>query len=399
LSDITERKRADQEKEKLRSQFLQAQKMESVGRLAGGVAHDFNNMLQAILGHSEMASMTLEEDHPVQRHVKQIQNAAQRSAAVVSQLLAFARKQAVSPRALDLNDTVPAMLKMLRRLIGEDIDLAWMPGHQLRKVMIDPSQVDQILVNLAVNARDAIAGVGKIVIETRNMMLDEAYCAEHPECVPGEYVQLAVGDNGAGMSKEVLDQLFEPFFTTKEPGKGTGLGLSTIYGIVKQNNGCIEVQSEPGKGSSFKVYLPALGLEAHKERERGEPQSFQGGTETILLVEDEETIRDATHALLERLGYRVLSAKTPNGALRLVDEHSGDIDLLITDVVMPEMNGLELAERISGLRPGIKSLFISGYTADVIAHHGVLDMGANFIQKPFSLMALAVKVREALDKV
>jgi len=264
--------------------------------------------------------------------------------------------------------------------------------------MIDPSQVDQIVVNLVVNARDAIAGVGEIVIETRNIRLGEVYCVEHPECVPGEYVQLMVSDNGAGMSKEVLDQLFEPFFTTKEPGKGTGLGLSTIYGVVKQNNGCIGVQSEPGKGASFKVYLPALELEALEKTEGEQSQALQGGMETILLVEDEETIRDATHALLERLGYRVLSAKTPYGALRLVAEHSGDIDLLITDVVMPEMNGLDLAGRLSGLRPGVKILFMSGYTADVIAHHGVLDKGVNFIQKPFSLVALAAKVREVLDK-
>jgi two-component system, cell cycle sensor histidine kinase and response regulator CckA len=396
--DISERKRVEEEKERLHSQLLQAQKMESVGRLAGGVAHDFNNMLQAILGHAEMASMTLEEDHFIQKDLKQIRDSAQRSATVVSQLLAFARKQTVSPKVLDLNNTVSAMLKMLQSLIGEDIDLAWVPGHQLRRVKIDPSQVDQILVNLVVNARDAIAGVGRITIETRNALLDESYCSEHAECVPGEYVQLAVSDNGAGMSEEVLGQLFEPFFTTKEPGKGTGLGLSTIYGIVKQNNGFIEVQSEPGNGASFRVYLPRFELEATELRAVAPSEPLQVGTETVLLVEDEEAIRDVAGTLLERLGYTVLSAKTPSRAIHLAEQHTGNIHLLITDVVMPEMNGRDLAERINGLRPGIKHLFMSGYSANVVAHHGILDKGVSFIQKPFSTKDIAAKIREALDK-
>jgi len=395
--DITENIRAEEEKARLNAQLLQAQKMESVGRLAGGVAHDSNNMLQAILGHAELTSMTLEQNHPAQRHLKKIQAAAERSATVVRQLLAFARKQAVSPRALDLNDTVSAMLKMVRRLVGEDIDLAWMPGHQLWKVMMDPSQVDQILVNLVVNARDAIAGVGKIVVETRNMLLDESYCMEHPECIPGEYVLLGVTDNGTGMGKEILDHLFEPFFTTKEPGKGTGLGLSTIYGIVKQNNGCIEVTSRPGKGTTFSVYLPAFKTVTEEENEGIRSQAMQGGLETILLVEDEEMIREATHGMLEKLGYKVLSAHTPSHAIGLAKEHLGKIDLLITDVVMPEMNGRDLAERLSKQIPGMKHLFMSGYTADVIAHQGITEKRGNFIQKPFSLDALAAEVRKLLD--
>jgi len=397
--DITESIRTEEEKARLNAQLLQAQKMESVGRLAGGVAHDFNNMLQAMLGHAQLTSMTLEQDHPAQRNLKKIQAAAERSATVVRQLLAFARKQAVNPIPLDLNDTVSAMLKMVRRLVGEDIDLAWMPGHPLWKVMMDPSQVDQILVNLVVNARDAIEGVGKITVETRNMLLDETYCADHPECIPGDYVSLAVTDNGAGMSQEVLDQLFEPFFTTKEPGKGTGLGLSTIYGIVKQNNGCIEVNSQPGKGAIFRVYLPAFEPDAIEEREERTSQALKQGAETILLVEDEGMIRDAMHTLLEQLGYKVFSAKAPSLAIRQAEKNAEKIDLLITDVVMPEMNGRELAERLNRLRPGMKTLFMSGYTSDVIAQQGVLEKRNNFIQKPFSLDALAAKVREVLDRV
>ena len=393
-----EHKRSEEEKERLQAQLLQAQKMETVGRLAGGVAHDFNNMLQAILGHAEIASMMLEEDHLAQKHLKRVQHSAQRSANVVSQLLAFARKQTVSPKVLDLNDTVSGMLKMLKRLIGEDIDLAWVPSHQLWKVKIDPTQVDQILVNLVVNARDAIVGVGRITIETRKVVLDDSYCAEHPECIPGEYAQLAVSDNGAGMSQEVLTKLFEPFFTTKEVGKGTGLGLSTVYGIVKQNNGFIEVNSEPGKGTTFKIKLPRFEAEVADVQPESKEEPVRGGTETVLLVEDEELILDIVRQALEGLGYRVLVARKPSRAIQIAGEQSGDIHLLMTDVVMPEMNGRELAERISAIKPGLKFLYMSGYTANVIAHHGVLDEGLNFIHKPFSVKDLSRKVREALDK-
>ncbi|PKN61329.1 MAG: hypothetical protein CVU57_29945 [Deltaproteobacteria bacterium HGW-Deltaproteobacteria-15] len=395
--DVTERIEAEEKLRLLQAQLLQAQKMESVGRLAGGVAHDFNNMLQAIIGNAEMAVMNAGENDPLQRHLQQILDSAQRSASVVRQLLAFARKQTASPKVLDLNDTVSAMLKMLQRLVGEDIDMIWIPGHKLWRVKIDPSQIDQILANLVVNARDAIAGAGKVTIETDNAMLDEVYCSAHKGVAPGEYVQLMVSDDGTGMTEEILEHLFEPFFTTKEPGRGTGLGLSTIYGIVKQNNGFVNVYSEPGEGTTFKIYLPRFATTVMEAREKSEYQSPRGGTETVLIVEDEESILDIGREILNRLGYTVLSARTPSHALRLAGEHTGDIQLLITDVVMPEMNGKELADRIVSIKPGLKCLYMSGYTANVIAHHGFLDEGVHFINKPFSLRDLAAKVREVLD--
>jgi two-component system cell cycle sensor histidine kinase/response regulator CckA len=398
MSDITEHKRVEEEKEKLQTKLNEARKMELVGRLAGGVAHDFNNMLQVIIGHVELA---LEETHsadPRYLDLQEIQKAALRSADLTRQLLAFARNQTASPRVLDLNDTVVGMIKMPRRLIGEDIDLAWKPGQDLWKVKIDPSQIDQILANLVVNARDAIAGVGKVTIETANMRLDDSYYADHQGFVPGEYVLLAVSDTGAGMNQEVLAHLFEPFFTTKEVGKGTGLGLATVYGIVTQNQGFVDVYSQPGQGTAFRIYFPRLGGETvamKTETVTGEPP---GGTETVLIVEDEEAIMKLGKRLLERLGYTVLTANTPGQALRLVGEHAGDIHLLITDVVMPEMNGRELAERLSPLKPGMQCLFMSGYTANALAHHGVLDEDLRLIQKPFLLKDLAAKVREVLDR-
>jgi CheY-like chemotaxis protein len=324
--------------------------------------------------------------------------AVQHSAVLVRQLLGFARKQMVSPKVLDLNFTVSGMIEMLRRLIGEDIDLTWMPGHDLRQVKIDPSQIDQILANLVVNARDAILGVGQVTIETDNATLDEAYCARHAGCVPGQYVLLAVSDHGVGMSKEVLEHLFEPFFTTKEIGKGTGLGLSTIYGIVKQNEGFINVYSEPGKGTTVRIYLPRFEAGGIAVTEGTKSQTPQGGTETVLLVEDEASILKVGRAMLERLGYKVLAAGRPSEAIRLAAEHAGPIHLVLTDVVMPEMNGKELAARLSSIYPDLKSLYMSGYTANVIAHHGVLDKGVSMIQKPFSLRDLATKVRDALNK-
>ena len=383
---------------KLETQFLQAQKMESVGRLAGGVAHDFNNMLGVIIGHAEMAMMQVSTSEPLHQSLQEIRNAAQRSADLTRQLLAFARKQTVQPQVLDLNDTVAGMLKMLQRLIGEDIDLVWMPGHDLWKVKIDPSQIDQILANLAVNARDAIAGVGKLTIETDNVVLDDGTIAlTIRNCVSGEYVLLAVSDNGCGMDKETLAHIFEPFFTTKGVGEGTGLGLATVYGIVKQNDGFINVYSEPGHGTTFKIYLPRFEAEAAQAQAETAAKPLQRGTETVLLVEDEEAILDIGQAILEELGYTVLTAGTPGEAIRLAGEYAGDIHLLITDVVMPEMNGRELAERLTAMKPGLKCLYMSGYTADVIAHRGVLDEGVHFIQKPFSMKDLAAKVREVLE--
>jgi len=397
-TDITKRKKAEEEKDALRGQLQQAQKMESVGRLAGGVAHDFNNMLSAILGHAELAMMQYSPSEPLQDDLKAIKRAAQRSADLVRQLLAFARKQTVAPKVLDFNDTVSGMLKMLRQVIGEDIDLVWMPEAGLWPVKIDPSQLDQLLANLCVNARDAIAGVGKVTIETENIAFDEAYCAVHPGFACGEYVKLAVSDDGCGMNKEVLDHLFEPFFTTKEVGKGTGLGLATVYGIVKQNEGFVSVYSEPDKGTTFKIYLPRFVGDAVEPMAASPAETPMGRGETVLLVEDEAAILNVGRAMLQRLGYTVLTAGTPGEALRQAEAHAAEIRLLITDVVMPEMNGRDLTKLIRDIKPGLKCLFTSGYTANVIAHHGVLDKGVNFLQKPFSMKELASKVRQALER-
>jgi signal transduction histidine kinase len=394
--DITERKRAEEERENLQAQLAQAQKMESVGRLAGGVAHDFNNMLGAILGYTELAMEKLDPAQPLFADLQEVRKAAERSADLTRQLLAFARKQTVAPRVIDLNKTVEGMLNMLRRLIGEDIDLAWLPGKELGPVKMDPSQIDQILANLCVNARDAVEGVGKVTIETGVAAFNEAYCADHAGFVAGDYAMLAVSDNGCGMDQETLGHLFEPFFTTKEVGRGTGLGLAMVYGAVKQNNGFITVYSEPGQGTTFKIYLPRHLAKADRPAERGPGQPVKGGHETILLVEDEPAILDMVTTMIESFGYAVIGARTPGEAIRLAREHAGTIHLLITDVVMPEMNGRDLAGNILSLYPGIKRLFMSGYTANVIAHHGVLDEGVNFIQKPFSMKNLAAKVREAL---
>jgi PAS domain S-box-containing protein len=381
----------------MEDQLRQSQKIETVGQLAGGVAHDFNNMLQVIVSYVEMSLAKVEAGQPLQKYLLEIRRAAQRSAEITGQLLTFARKQTVSPKVLDLNDAVANTQKMIQRLIGEDIDLAWMPGHGLWKVKIDPAQLDQILANLAVNARDAIGGVGRLTIETENVSFDQDYCAAHPGFSPGAYLMLAVSDDGCGMDEQVMSHLFEPFFTTKEPGKGTGLGLATIYGIVKQNNGFIKVYSEPGHGTTFKVYLPRAEGESAAERVEAEAGTTRGGTETVLVVEDEAAILELARESLEQLGYTVLTAGSPGEAIRLTHERAGPIQLLITDVVMPQMNGRQLAERLTAARPGLKCLYMSGYTADAIAHRGVLEEGVRFIAKPFSLSVLAAKVREMLD--
>jgi len=396
--DITERKQAEEERENLRKQLNQAQKMESVGRLAGGVAHDYNNMLGVILGHTEMALLQADETHDLYPDLKEIQKAAIRSADVTKQLLAFARKQTISPKQLDLNNTVASMLNMMRRLIGEDIDLLWKPSAHLWPVKMDSTQIDQILANLCVNAKDAIAGVGKLTIETGKQTFDEEYCNAHPGFIPGDFVMLAVSDNGCGMDKDILDNLFEPFFTTKKAGKGTGLGLATVYGIVKQNNGFINVYSEPGQGTTFKIYLSRFFAdEGTDNKSMPEKNEAAGGTETILLVEDEPSILEITTMMLERKGYSVLPAAAPAKAIELAESHADTIHLLMTDVVMPEMNGKDLAEKLKTLYPDILLLFMSGYTSDVITHQGVLDDGVTFIQKPFSMGDLTEKVRDVLD--
>ncbi|SHJ12600.1 PAS domain S-box-containing protein [Desulfatibacillum alkenivorans DSM 16219] len=386
------------DKRKLEAQVQQAQKMESIGRLAGGVAHDFNNMLSIISGYSEMALEDLDQNAPIAANLQEIRKAAKRSADLTRQLLAFARRQTISPKMLDLNETIESMLKMLSRLIGEDIDLAWRPKVRLWKVMIDPSQVDQILANLCVNAKDAIERHGKITIETNNMIFEEEYCRDHEGFKSGEYVMIAVSDNGCGIKKENMDKLFEPFFTTKKIGQGTGLGLATVYGIVKQNNGFLNIYSEPGEGTCFKLYFPRYIEASMQHRERAEKAPIAGGAETVLVVEDEEAFLRVTQMMLERLGYQVLAAAGPKEAIQLAESFSGRIHLLMTDVVMPEMSGRDLAERLTESYPGMKCLFMSGYTANVIAHHGVLDEGINFINKPFSKHEVAIKVREALDQ-
>ena len=388
--DITERL-------SLESQLQQAQKLESVGRLAGGVAHDFNNMLSVIIGHAELAMGRLGPDQPLFADLMEIRKAAGHSAELTQQLLAFARKQTVAPRVLDLNGTVEGMLRMLRRLIGEDIDLRWLPGTKVWPVKVDPSQVDQVLANLCINARDAIAADGRITIETGVATFDDAYCADHPGFVKGDFVMLVVSDNGHGMDRETLSRIFEPFFTSKEIGQGTGLGLATIYGIVKQNNGFVNVYSEPGSGTTFKIYLPRHMAETAGPLKEASSAPPGRGSETILLVEDEPSILNMAKTLLESFGYRVLPAPTPTDAIRQAEEFAAEIHLLIADVVMPGMNGRDLAENLTSRYPGLKHLFMSGYTANVIAHHGVLDEGVNFIQKPFSVQGLATKVREVLD--
>ncbi|MFH0783604.1 MAG: PAS domain S-box protein [Pseudomonadota bacterium] len=398
MSDITEQKQAALAQEKLQDQLLQAQKMESVGRLAGGVAHDFNNMLTAILGHTELALANCSPQDAIRDDLKVIETAAHRSADLVRQLLAFARKQTVTPKILDLNDCIAGLLKMMARLIGEDIDLVWKPNAEVWPISIDPSQIDQILANLCINARDAIPGVGKITIGTKNSVIDGEYCSLNPTINPGDYVQLRVSDNGLGMNKDILEHIFEPFFTTKEVGKGTGLGLSTVYGIAKQNRGFVNVYSEPGTGTTFKIYLPRFAATAVEPEVKKKTAIPKGYGQLILLVEDEEVILNVGQVMLNRLGYTVLPAASPSEALHQAQAHAGEIKLLITDVIMPEMNGHDLAQLLVEQIPGLRCLFTSGYTADIITHHGVLDEKINFIQKPFSFMELAVKVREVMDQ-
>ncbi len=397
FSDVTERKRAAAERESLREQLAQSQKLESIGRLAGGVAHDFNNMLNIILSNAEM----LIDDVPLfsQLHdsLTQIQNAAKRSATLTAQLLAFARKQPMAPKKLDLNAQVESLLKMLRRLIGEELELVWKPGPDAGFILFDPSQLDQVLTNLCVNARDAIENHGTITIETGQVELSETDCSEIPDGVPGTFVMLKVSDTGRGMDEETRSHLFEPFFTTKALGKGTGLGLATVHGIISQNNGFVCVRSSPGKGTTFRVFLP---------RQDTKPSCSSPGTgaiqdifgsETILLVEDEPEILHVARRILERHGYRVLIALTPTAALELAENHGTEICLLVSDVVMPEMNGRDLARELIARIPHLKCLFMSGYTADYISRHGVLDDGVHFIQKPFTKQEFTLKVRQVLD--
>ncbi len=396
--DITDRKRAESERARLEGELLQAQKMESVGRLAGGVAHDFNNMLGVILGHAELALGCVDPSESLHEDLTQIHNAAKRSADLTRQLLAFARKQTVVPRVLDLNDTVSGMLKMLRRIIGEEIALAWRPGEALWAVRMDPSQLDQVLANLCVNAKDAIAGVGSITIESGNRVLGEDFASAHPGAVPGEYAALIITDDGCGMDREMLARIFEPFFTTKDVGQGTGLGLSSVYGAMKQNHGFVDVASQPGNGTTFTLYLPRHAAGAVAEQAPAVTGPVVSGRETILLVEDEPGVLHLTSRLLEQMGYVVLAAAMPQEALRRARDYEGTIDLLVTDVVMPQMQGNELATRVQALRPAVAVLFMSGYAMDAVGFEGALDEELNFLAKPFGERDLGAKVRAVLDR-
>ncbi len=398
IRDISQRRAAEQEKEKLQEQLHQAQKMESVGRLAGGIAHDFNNMLGVILGHTELVQNQLGTFHPAYHHLMEIYNAAERSADLTRQLLAFARKQVVSPRVLDLNETVEGMLKMLQRLIGENIDLVWIPGKDLGPILMDSTQIHQILTNLCINARDAIQGAGAITIRTGIQPVEESRVAEQELCHPGDYVTLMVSDNGCGMERAIQEKLFEPFFTTKEIGKGSGLGLATIYGIVKQNQGSITFCSEPGQGTTFTIYLPQFKGENRPGPKNGSPAGPPGGRDTILVVEDDVALMKMSTAMLEKMGYQVLAVSTPEEAIRIVQDQGDQIHLLLTDLIMPRMNGHQLSRRLRALSPSLKVLFMSGYTRDTITSQGILEEGIHFIEKPFRAADLAVKVREVLDQ-
>jgi PAS domain S-box-containing protein len=393
--DLTKVRAAESEREALREQLAQAQKLESVGRLAGGVAHDFNNMLSVILGHVEIANLAMAPDAPERSHLEEIRKAGERSANLVRQLLAFARRQTVVPKHLDVNETIVEMLAMLRRLIGENIELVWSPGKDLEPVRMDPAQIDQLLANLVVNARDAIDGVGRIEISTRPV----ARTGLPADVAWDRGVAVEVRDDGHGMDAVTRDQIFEPFFTTKGVGEGTGLGLATVYGIVKQNRGTISVESSPGAGACFTVTFPAASPDAGDLiPARFDDAEVPKGTETVLLVEDEVAIVSMGRSMLEKLGYRVLTAENPAEAVRMAKQHQRDLRLVLTDVVMPQMDGRSLARLLTEEIPDLSVLYMSGYTADVISEQGVLDEGVRFLAKPFSLHDLAVAVRSALDE-
>ena len=397
--DITERKRAADEMATLQEQLRQSQKMEAIGRLAGGIAHDFNNLLTVIKGYSQLSLLGFKEGDPLRGNLEEIKNAADRAADLIHQLLAFSRRQILEFKVIDLNTALRNLEKMLRRVIGENIELVIHLTEDLGGVKTDPGWIEQVIINLAVNAKDAMPEGGKLVIETANVELDETYASKHVAVTPGRYVMLSVSDTGVGMTPEIKEKVFEPFFTTKEEGKGTGLGLSTVYGIVKQSEGNIWVYSELGKGTTFKIYLPCVDEPLDEISEKVTVRKgLLRGSETILVAEDEEKVRKLVVQILNEQGYRVLEAVQGVDALSVADEHKGLIHLLVTDVVMPKMGGRELAERLKPLYPKMKVLYMSGYTDNAITHHGVLDKGMNFIQKPFTVEGLARKVWEVLDK-
>ncbi len=390
---------ARRERVKLEDQFRQAQKMEAIGQLAGGIAHDFNNLLMIISGYSQLLLMEdLAGQEKARQRAQGIVDAAERASSLTRQLLAFSRKQVLEPKVLDLNAVFSDVEKMLRRLIGEDIELVAIAREGLWRVRVDPGQMEQVILNLAVNARDAMPRGGMLTLETANVDLDESYAATHPEVTPGPHAMLSVSDNGEGMDPETLSRIFEPFFTTKELGKGTGLGLATVHGIVKQSGGHIWVYSEPGQGTTFKLYLPQVKEEVDEAETAERTAEVARGTETILLVEDDAGVRALLREVLAGGGYTVLEAENGEEALKVAGKHAGEIALMITDVVMPRMSGPELAGRMEAVRPRIKIVYMSGYTENAIGHHGVLEKGLAFLQKPCSPRALLRKVRELLDE-
>jgi PAS domain S-box-containing protein len=396
--DITERKRAEEEKAALQEELRQSQKMEAIGGLAGGIAHDFNNLLTVISGNCQLSLLELKEGDPVKGNIQEIKAAADRATSLTRQLLAFSRRQVLNMSVLDLNTIIRDLEKMLRRVIGEDVELVTSLANDLGTVKTDPGWIEQVIMNLAVNGRDAMPSGGKLIIETNNAELDEPYTRSHVAIKPGRYVKLCVSDTGVGMVPEVREHLFEPFFTTKKKGKGTGLGLSTVYGIVKQSEGNIWVCSEPGLGTTFNIYLPRVDESLVDTREKVTREEHPGGGETILVVEDEEDVRGLTVRILERQGYRVLEASCGNDALLLSKERIEPIDMVLTDVVMPGMNGPQLADQLMHLHPKMQVLYMSGYTDNAVFHQGILGEGVNYIQKPFTIDGLMKKMREVLDK-
>jgi len=396
--DITEIRRAGEEKAALQEQLRQSQKMEAIGCLAGGIAHDFNNLLTVIKGYSQLSSIELKEGDPLRGNIDEIQNATDRAASLTRQLLAFSRRQVMEMKVLDLNTLLRDLEKMLRRIIGEDIELAIQPAEDLGRVKSDVGQIEQVIMNLAVNAKDAMPSGGKLTIETANVELDESYARSHVDVKQGHYVMFSVSDTGVGMSPEVRERIFEPFFTTKEKGKGTGLGLSTTYGIVKQSEGHIWVDSVQGKGTTFKIYLPRVNGPREAITEEILREELPRGDETILIVEDEEEVRKLARKILEKQGYRILETLNGDDALLACETRKSPIHLMLTDIVMPGMSGSELARLLKPLYPEIRILYMSGYTDNAIVRHGALGKGVNYIQKPFTMEGLARKVREVLDK-